>query len=168
MQPRVLSFALLVSISGCSQLVGGDDWETLTELDPVQLEADRQYCVDAINGFRAMNGLPALNRSPTMEVYADEGAQVDAYSGVAHHHFHTTPFTGPNRSLGENEVRNWSMPKYGSAREIIRRGLLQMWAEGPGGGHYENMIKNFDEVGCGFHLDVAKQELTVVHDFRGL
>ena len=39
-----------------------------------------------------------------------------------------------------------------------------MWAEGPGGGHYETMKGNFNEVGCG--LFVENGVVTITQDFR--
>ena len=45
----------------------------------------------------------------------------------------------------------------------IRQGIKQMWEEGPGGPHYENILGKFKEIGCGIH--VAGNEITVVIDF---
>jgi hypothetical protein len=93
---------------------------------------------------------------------------VDASPAEPHTHFNTTPFPGPARSAGENEIRNWSLRTYGSVRTIIERGFAQMWAEEgtADDGHFQNMIGGWDEAGCGFYLDVASQAVTVVQDFR--
>ncbi len=80
----------------------------------------------------------------------------------------TTPFPGPYVRLGENELRSWGLREHRTVRKIITEGTGRMWAEGPGGGHYETMIADFDEVGCGLHLDVPLQTVTVVQDFRKL
>jgi hypothetical protein len=39
-----------------------------------------------------------------------------------------------------------------------------MWAEGPGGGHYENMIGDYRQVSCG--ISIVNGEVTVTQDFR--
>ncbi len=44
------------------------------------------------------------------------------------------------------------------------QGLAGMWAEGPGGGHYENMRGPYTEVGCGVFVNGV--DITVVQDFR--
>jgi hypothetical protein len=38
------------------------------------------------------------------------------------------------------------------------------WAEGPGGGHYDNMIHGHTEMACG--IAVINGEVTVTQDFR--
>jgi hypothetical protein len=49
-----------------------------------------------------------------------------------------------------------------------------MWAEGPGGGHYENMIGDYASLGCGVFIATHPglrpgaqdgDEITVVQDF---
>jgi hypothetical protein len=49
-------------------------------------------------------------------------------------------------------------------RAIVKQGLAQMWAEGPGGSHYENMKGNYTEMGCGIFL--SNDEVTVSQDFK--
>jgi hypothetical protein len=40
-----------------------------------------------------------------------------------------------------------------------------MWAEGPGGGHYDTMRGSFSEIGCGVYVS-PNGEVTVSQDFR--
>jgi hypothetical protein len=47
---------------------------------------------------------------------------------------------------------------------VIQQGLAMMWAEGPGGGHYENMRGSYTQLGCG--VFVNGNEITVVQDFH--
>jgi hypothetical protein len=47
---------------------------------------------------------------------------------------------------------------------VIEQGLAMMWAEGPGGGHFENMRGRYVEVGCGVFVNGS--EITVVQNFR--
>ena len=48
---------------------------------------------------------------------------------------------------------------------IVQAGTKMMWAEGPGGGNYENIKGNHASVGCGFYVN-ADGEVWVVQDFR--
>ena len=52
----------------------------------------------------------------------------------------------------------------GGVEPTIRQGLADMWAEGPGGGHYENMRGEYTELGCGIYIEDGS--ITVVQDFR--
>ena len=47
---------------------------------------------------------------------------------------------------------------------FVQQGLAGMWAEGPGGGHYENIKGPYTQAGCG--VSVQKGEATVVQAFR--
>ena len=145
---------------------GKNDFQPWSELDPAQSELDRVYCVAEINRYRATLQLPPVERSSEMEAFADVGASIDGYHEEPHHHFTTTTFPGAYTALAENEARNWNLHRYDTVQDILRLSLAQMWAEGPGGGHYENMIGNYTQVGCGLYLDVPTQNITAVQDFR--
>ncbi len=121
------------------------------------------FCVDEINTYRARAKKPALQRSPELESFAADGAKSDAAARQPHHHFSRVAYPHPYREMGENEIPWWPRAQYGSVEEIIRAGLAGMWAEGPGGGHYENLVGKFTQVGCGIH--VAGDEVTVTMDF---
>ena len=51
-----------------------------------------------------------------------------------------------------------------SVHKLLVQGLANMWAEGPGGGHYENMRGPYTELGCGVFVNGV--EITIVQDFR--
>jgi hypothetical protein len=82
---------------------------------------------------------------------------------VAHKHFRDTN-GGNGTATAENEIPWWSLSQWGSVRSIVRQGLAMEWAEGPGGGHYENMTGHYTHVACGF--SVRNDEVTVTQDFR--
>ncbi len=124
---------------------------------------DLVFCVDETNRYRKKAGKPALRRSAQLEAFAAEGAAADARSRRPHGHFSSVAYPHAYREMGENVIPWWPLKQYGSVREIIRVGLSGMWAEGPGGGHYENLVGNFTEVGCGIHI--ANGEVTVTQDF---
>jgi uncharacterized protein YkwD len=123
------------------------------------LEAELTFCVTATNQYRATLGLSALDRSGTLEAYAAAGAQEDGQAHVPHQHFRST--NGGGVAFAENEIPWWSSS---SVHTVIQQGLTQMWAEGAGGGHYENMRGRYSQLGCG--VFVNGNEITVVQDFR--
>jgi uncharacterized protein YkwD len=127
---------------------------------------DLGFCVEEINRYRGRAKKPPLERSADLEAFAAEGAKVDSAARQAHHHFSRVPYPHPYREMGENEIPWWPAAQYGSVADVLRTGLAGMWDEGPGGGHYENLVGRFSYVGCGIH--VAGGEVTVVMDFLRL
>jgi hypothetical protein len=170
---RVLAGLLLAGCFLEEPLVGdsmGNEppYLPVAELAAAEVAEGLAFCVEETNRYRALVGLGPLSRSAEMEAYAAEGAKIDAYAAEPHFHFRTMPFQGEYRLIGENELRNWSRREHKTVREVIRKGWGLFWAEGPGGGHHDNLVAEFTEVGCGVHFDVPTQTITVVQDLRGL
>lgn len=124
---------------------------------------DDRHCVDVINGYRAKVGKPPLARSAALEAFATEGAKSDAATGTPHGHFTAT--SGGGVAWAENEVPGWPLADSGSVRAVIDEGTKAMWDEGPGGGHYENIIGDWTQVGCGTFV-TASGDVWVTQDFR--
>ena len=122
-------------------------------------DSELSFCVSETNRYRATLGLPALSRSGNLETYAAAGAREDGLAHVAHQHFRSTNGGGVARA--ENEIPWWTGT---SVRTVMQQGLAGMWAEGPGGGHYENMRGPYTLVGCG--VFVNGMEITVVQDLQ--
>jgi hypothetical protein len=103
--------------------------------------------VDAINAYRATVGSPALTRWKDEETCTDGQAKSDAASGKAHGAF------GTCNEFAQDECPGWPGP---ADATMVKSCLKDMWAEGPGGGHYENM-KNakYTQVSCGFYTNGA-------------
>ena len=125
-------------------------------------ESELQFCVDQTNQYRATVGLPALKRSEALEAYAVTSARVDARSRVPHQYFEKTD--GGGVAMAETLVPWWPLSRYGSIREIVRRGLARRWAEGRGGGHYDIIVGKYAGLGCGIYSDGTN--VTVVQAFR--
>ena len=121
-----------------------------------------EYCVAETNQYRATIGRPALIRSAVLEAYAAAAAPHDTNARKAHHYFRKT--SGGGVAFAENQIPGWPLPRFGSVREIIRSGLAMMWAEGRGGGHYDNLAGRYTQVGCG--VFVHSDHVTVVQAFR--
>lgn len=120
---------------------------------------EKAFCLEQTNRYRAMVGKPPLTWSVQLEAYADEGAQQDAASRTPHGHFSAT---GGGGAFAENEIPWWQGGP-GDVLEVVRGGLELMWAEGPGGGHYENIIGSYGTLGCGIY--VGNGAVTVIQDF---
>lgn len=123
---------------------------------------DLEYCVARTNEYRAQVGKPPLGRSMDLEAYAATGAMVDGTAHMPHQHFKATQ--GGGIAFAENEIPWWPLGQFGNVHAIIEGGLAQMWAEGPGGGHYENMTGAYSHLGCGIYAH--GDEITVTQDYN--
>jgi hypothetical protein len=166
---RFVPWVLLLALTACGGGAGyqppapdptpapGGGGTTLTVTD-----SDLQYCVQAINGYRARAGRPALTRSAALEQFALAAATNDGKNHASHQYFQST--NGGGVASAENEIPWWHAPDYRSTREVIDQAEGLFFSEGPGGGHYENMVGRFTQAGCGFFLN--GQEITMANDFR--
>jgi hypothetical protein len=120
----------------------------------------RQTCVDRVNTLRATKGLGPIPRLASAEDCADSQAKKDSESGVAHSAFGDCV----------NEVQGWTgaaqneCPGYDSVASTLSTCIDQMWAEGPGGGHYDNMVSDSDFMACGFYT-TPNGKVWMIQDF---
>ncbi len=121
--------------------------------------AERVFCVDEINRHRATVGRSALRRSETLEAFASLSVQHDATMRVPHAYFRSV--NGGGISHAETQILWW---RGYSVREVIQRGLNQMWQVGPGGEHYDILAGPYEDVGCGVH--VQDGEVSIAQEFR--
>jgi hypothetical protein len=120
----------------------------------------RQQCVDAINAYRAQIGVPAYTRWTAAEPCVDQHAEYDS-TREAHAGFRDQ-ICQPRASAEDECPGNY----YDTVASIINDCLAAMWAEGPGGGHYDNMSStNYTMVACGFYR-TASGGIWGVQDFR--
>ena len=129
----------------------------------LDLQADAAFCVEQVNSLRAGVAAPALAPSDEMAAFSAEAARVDGEAHEVHKYFRQTN-GGNGAAMAENEIPWWKLDRYGSVRKIVRQGLAIEWAEGPGGGHYENMTGRYSQMSCGISL--ANGEVTISQDFR--
>ena len=141
---------------GASGTSGGSSSTGGTSTAPAGPAGPGQDCVDEINRYRATLGLAPYARMQTSETCADGQAQSDSQTGQAH---------GAFTKCGEyaqNECPGWP----GATDKVIKDCLAMMWAEGPGGGHYENMRKaSWRKVSCGLYT-APNGEVTAIQNFR--
>jgi len=100
-----------------------------------------EICVSTINAYRKTKGLPAYARWTEAETCSDGQALSDGQTKKPHGAF------GKCQEMGQNECPGWP----GTPDKMIPDCLKAMWAEGPGGGHYDAMASTrFTKVACGF------------------
>ncbi|HEU0035319.1 MAG TPA: CAP domain-containing protein [Kofleriaceae bacterium] len=134
----------------------GDDDGT-----PVDSSA-HAFCVTETNRYRTMNGRAAVERSAQLEAYADTGAMID-FNGSPHDHFIQTQ--GGGIAFAENECPHWDVQQQGGGdmNQLIAACIAAFYSEGPGGGHYENMLGNYGALGCGIYQ--SGTAVTILQDF---
>lgn len=116
----------------------------------------RDLCVSRINEYRQARGVAPLARDTASEPCADEESRIDGRSGRAHGSF------GRCREMAQDACPNWSTP----VEQGLTGCLDQMLAEGPGGGHYDNMMNaKYTRVSCGF-ANTRDGKVWMVQDFR--
>jgi hypothetical protein len=126
-------------------------------------DAAHQTCITETNKYRAMAGRAPVMHSPELEAYADEGAEYD-FSSSPHAHFSATQ--GGGIAAAENECPRqggWTVPLDGNLSTIVAECVAAFFAEGPGGGHYENMMGPYAKLGCGIYAQGIG--VTIIQDF---
>lgn len=103
-------------------------------------------CVNEVNRYRTTVGRLALVRSPALEAFAADAARADQLALAPHRYFRRATLQEPR---AENEIPWWPLESFQSVGDVIRQGIAMFWNEGPGGGHYRNMLGPWREVGCG-------------------
>ena len=123
---------------------------------------DLEFCVFETNRYRDMVGREPVVRSEAVEAFAAEGAREDHLAQSPHGHF--ARLGGGGVANAENACPGWlGWFVQGTVRETVAACLAMFWSEGPGGGHYENMIGGYRTVGCGWYID-AGGSITIVQD----
>jgi hypothetical protein len=167
MKRAALVVFLIISMSGCGGSSPGTSSDTITSaggttLPTAATATDLAFCVSETNRYRAFAGKSALSQSAALESYAATGAQVDANARVPHSHFQST--NGGSVALAENELLATALNLFGTVQETMRQSIAAFYAEGPSGGHYQNLEGPYTQVGCG--VFIASGLITLVQDFR--
>jgi hypothetical protein len=116
---------------------------------PLIDDGNIRHNLDLINQLRAKVGAPALSLDPQLNAYALAGSQELLSDHVQHNYSKTHPL--PGNIVGawaENQsyVYGWPLnqpfngqPPAKSVNEQIDDIVNEMWAEGPGGSHHDNI-----------------------------
>ena len=142
--------------SGTSSSSGtsGDTGTSGGEVTPTGTTA-AEICVSTINQYRATKGLPAYARWDAAESCSDGEAKSDGTTGKPHGAF------GECGERAQNECPGWPAP----ADTMIPQCLKAMFAEGPGGGHYDAIMGPYTKVACGFGT-AANGQIWAVQNFQ--
>jgi uncharacterized protein YkwD len=120
---------------------------------------DLAFCVSESNRARATVALPPLVESAALESFAAAGAQADHEANLPHGHFEGHM---DGTAFAENEQLRWS--KTGSVQQLMKEGVAAYVAEGLAGGHYQNLMGPYTQLGCGVYASGSL--VTIVQDFR--
>jgi hypothetical protein len=118
--------------------------------------AARQSCVDRINQYRARVGVGPIARDPSTEPCDDDESRLDSSANRAHGSF------GKCGERAQNACPNYPGA---SVEDVLTKCLQQMFEEGPGGGHYDNMTSTkYSRASCGF-VPVGGGRIWTVQNF---
>jgi hypothetical protein len=173
MRDLVLAVVLLAT-SGCGRLrssgngngnLGGSDAGALINQD-----AHVQHCLATLNGYRAQQSLSSLTLDDRLSQFALTGSQTLEATGSPHGYFLAQGHSGAIWSqgfcsaAGENQTGpGWMVGPDEDA--TIDQVLKEMMDEGPGGGHYDNIVSpKFVRLGVGL-IVAADQKFYLTNDF---
>jgi len=154
--PVALLGLLLALAAGCTKSPTEPDGPVYPDPAGSMTAADLKFCVDETNRYRAQQNRPALNFSEDLSERARLAAEHDHAVGKAHDYFRMNPLGG-----AENEVLWWSGS---NVRQTFSAAIAGFYSEGPSGGHFQNLIGPYTEVGCG--VTTGGGGITFVQDLR--
>jgi hypothetical protein len=139
--------------------------------DPWPSDPLVKYNVDRINHYRAQKGLPPLLYDAKISAFATRGSEQLSRDHAPHAHFAEKSQGAPG--FGSRSAENQGDPNgvpplapdpMTSGKKQIDIMLKLMMDEGPGGGHYENIVNTkYRRVGVG--LVNAGGRLYLTNDF---
>jgi len=139
--------------------------------DPFPSDPLVKYNVDRVNAYRAQKGLPALRYDAKISAFARRGSEQLSRDHTAHAYFAANAKGAPG--FGSRSAENQGDPRGVPAldgdttqngKKQIDIMLKLMMDEGPGGGHYDNMMNpHFRRIGIG--LFYAGGKLYMTNDF---
>jgi hypothetical protein len=139
--------------------------------DPFPADPLVKYNVDHINHYRAQKGLAPLLYDANISAFARRGSEQLSHDHTPHAHFAANAKGAPGfgSRAAENQGDPGGVPVLDpdpnrNGRQQIDVMLKLMMDEGPGGGHYDNMMNgSFRRVGVG--LVYAGGRLYMTNDF---
>jgi len=166
------ALAFCLALAGCGNLpqhqqLGGDGG--MPAGDPFV-----QHNLDVLNMYRAQQSPPAapLALDAQLSSFAADGSQQLHDTNVPHQHFKAASSSGAIwtsgfcHDAGENQAPGWPASSDAVELKSIDDVLAAMMAEGPGGGHHDNIVAaDFSRVGIA--LLVQNGQLWLTNDFSG-
>lgn len=136
--------------------------------DPYPPDPLVRYNVERVNAYRAQHGLPPLLYDAAISSFARRGSEQLARDHTPHAHFaaHAKGAPGFGSRAAENQGDPGGVgaldadPRKNGQKQIDLM-LKLMMDEGPGGGHYDNIVNpSFRRIGVGIVYVGGKQYLT--------
>ncbi len=136
--------------------------------DPYPADPLVKYNVDRVNAYRAQKGLGALLYDARISTFARRGSEQLSRDHTAHAHFAANARGAPGfgSTAAENQGDPNGVPSLDpdatkNGQKQIDLLLKLMMDEGPGGGHYDNMMNaRFRRIGIGLYYGDGKLYLT--------
>ena len=154
--PVALFGVLLAFTAGCGKSPTEPGSPALSDPPGPMTSADLEFCRDETNRYRQQQGRAAVVLSESLSERARLAAEHDHSVAKPHDYFRTHPLDG-----AENEVLWWSGS---NVRQTISAAIAGFYAEGPSGGHFQNLMGPYSEVGCG--VATGGGGITFVQDLR--
>lgn len=139
--------------------------------DPLPGDPLVKHNLDRVNGYRAQKGLPALLYDSHISAFATRGSEQLSRDHTPHAHFAANAQGA--RGFGSRSAENQGDPNgvpsmapdaFTNGKRQIDIMLKMMMDEGPGGGHYENIVNpRYRRIGIG--LVYAGGKLYLTNDF---
>ncbi len=136
--------------------------------DPYPADPLVKYNVEQVNAYRARKKLPPLLYDAKISAFARRASERLARDHVPHAHFAANAKGAPGfgSKAAENQGDPNGVPRLDpdplkNGKKQIDLMLKLMWEEGPGGGHYDNMMNPaFRRIGVGLVYSGGKLYLT--------
>jgi hypothetical protein len=127
-----------------------------------------RYNIDQVNAYRARGGVPALAYDQNITIFAYQGSVQLSRDHAPHAHFMQSgrgaPGMGSARAENQGDpggVPPMSSDAFQNGQKQIDIMLRMMMDEGPGGGHYDNMMnREYRRIGIGLYTAGGKLYLT--------
>jgi uncharacterized protein YkwD len=136
--------------------------------DPLPADPLVKYNLDRVNAYRAQKGLGPLLYDAPISAFARRGSEQLAHDHVAHAHFAANAQGA--KDFGSTSAENQGDPRGVPSMDgdAVKNGQRQidtmlklMMDEGPGGGHYDNMMNaRFRRIGIGLHYLAGRFYMT--------
>jgi uncharacterized protein YkwD len=148
-KPRAVAFAVAAAAVTLAASACGHKDPAPPPPAPGALADARRYTLYRLNQIRARHGAGALVLDEGLNHFAQAGSVSLARDHRPHGHFKDAADTVHCRTMGENQgdPGGWAP---GPPRAQIDQMLDMMMQEGPGGGHYDNILdRRWARVGIG-------------------
>jgi uncharacterized protein YkwD len=148
----VATLVLAAAATGCGHGSGGASGDSPNEASA----DDQRFALADLNRHRAEHGAPALALSAALTQFAANGSADLAATNTAHAYF-AAHGSDVGCLRAENQAPGWP----GTIQDVIRKSNQAMMDEGPGGGHYENIInRRHTHVGIGVYSEGNRHYVT--------